>query len=106
LERLTLNDTSHSTDEQYESTRGPRRAFTRSSPLNPPNLAELPDRILSLLRQSPLGEIEQNIKSLVTSSISKLDLVTREEFEVQQAMVEKLRARVEKLEEMLAERDK
>ena len=43
-------------------------------------------------------DLEQNFRSLLTSGISKLDLVTREEFEVQQAVLAKTRQTLERLE--------
>lgn len=88
---------SYDHDANDRQTRGPFAGFGKP----PANLAELPDKFLALLRQSPAGEIEQNLKNLANSTIAKLDLVTREEFEIQQAMVEKLRLRVEKIEAML-----
>ena len=41
------------------------------------------------------------MKIIVGSIISKLDLVTREEFETQQAVLEKTRAKLEQLEKRL-----
>ena len=42
----------------------------------------------------------------MAQGFSKLDLVTREEFDVQVAMVEKLRERLSALEALVAEKDK
>jgi len=95
-----LNDPqndSYDDDAQSKQTRRPFAGFGKP----PANLAELPDKLLALLRQSPAGEIEQNFKNLASSTIAKLDLVSREEFEIQQAMIEKLRVRVEKIEATL-----
>ena len=49
-------------------------------------LAELPEKILALLRASPAGELEHHIKALVADAATKLDLVPREEFDIQQAL--------------------
>ena len=95
-----MNDAQNDSSESDAQDRQSRRPFAGFG--KPPvNLAELPDKFLALLRQSPAGEIEQNFKNLMNSTISKLDLVTREEFEIQQEMVEKLRRRVEKIEATL-----
>ena len=67
--------------------RGPGAAF-----------ADLPERLLSMLRASPAGEIEQHLRAGLQQGIEKLDLVTREEYELQAEMVERLRARIEALE--------
>ena len=43
-------------------------------------------------------DLEQNFRSVLQSSLNKLDLVTREEFEVQEAVLAKTRAKLEALE--------
>ena len=47
-------------------------------------------------------DLEANFRSVLRSGLSKLDLVTREEFEVQQAVLAKTRAKLEALEGRLA----
>jgi BMFP domain-containing protein YqiC len=66
-----------------------------------PGLADLPERLLAMLRASPAGEIEQHLRAGLQQGLEKLDLVTREEFDLQVEMVERLRARVEALEARL-----
>lgn len=46
-------------------------------------------------------EVENNFRSVLRSSLSKLDLVTREEFEVQEAVLARTREKLEALEERL-----
>ncbi len=48
-------------------------------------------------------ELQQNFKAVLQSGLSKLDLVTREEFEVQRAVLLRTRARLEELERTVAE---
>lgn len=51
-----------------------------------------------------LGEdLERNFKSLLQSGMSRMDLVTREEFDLQTAVLERTRAKLEALELRLAE---
>lgn len=51
-----------------------------------------------------LGEdVERNFKSLLQSGMSRMDLVTREEFDLQTAVLERTRAKLEALERRLAE---
>lgn len=50
------------------------------------------------------GNAEQRVKQTLQQQLSKLDLVTREEMDVQQQMLLRLRERVEQLEAELAER--
>ena len=48
-------------------------------------------------------DLENNFRSVLSASLSKLDLVTREEFEVQEAVLAKTRQKLEALEERLNE---
>ena len=47
-------------------------------------------------------DLEQHAKLAVTSVLSRLDLVTREEFDAQAAVLERTREKVEALEERVA----
>ena len=46
-------------------------------------------------------EFKQNMKAVLTASLQKADLVTREEFDVQKAVLAKTRAKLEVLEKQL-----
>ncbi len=48
-------------------------------------------------------DFSQNMKSILTATLQKADLVTREEFEVQKAVLAKTRAKLEALEKQLDE---
>ncbi len=48
-------------------------------------------------------DLEQNFRSVLQSGLSKLDLVTREEFEVQEAVLAKTREKLDALEAKLQE---
>jgi BMFP domain-containing protein YqiC len=47
-------------------------------------------------------DVEQNLRSVLQASLSKLDLVTREEFDVQARVLARTRAKLDKLEETIA----
>ena len=47
------------------------------------------------------GDFQQNIQSLIESQIKNLDLVTREEFEVQEQVLKRTREKLEELEKQL-----
>ena len=51
-------------------------------------------------------DLESNIKALLQSSLSKMNLVSREEFDVQSALLARTREKLEQLEKQLAELDK
>lgn len=48
-------------------------------------------------------DMEKNFRSVLHSAFSKLDLVTREEFEVQAQVLQRSRAKLEALEKQVAE---
>lgn len=51
-----------------------------------------------------LGEdVERNVKSLLQSGIERMDLVSREEFDLQTAVLERTREKLARLEARLAE---
>lgn len=66
------------------------------------NLAKtLADTLPEGLR-SMRADVERNFRAVLASGIDKLDLVTREEFEVQQAVLAKTRQKLAALEARLA----
>jgi BMFP domain-containing protein YqiC len=53
--------------------------------------------------KSVRDDLENNFRSVLRAGMSKLDLVTREEFEVQQAVLARTREKLELLERALKE---
>ena len=66
-------------------------------------LSELQTKISEVLQQSPDRDIEKNMKAMLNQGFSKLDLLTREEFEIQSEVLQRTRARLEALEARVAE---
>ena len=64
---------------------------------------ELDRRMKDVLAQSPAKDLERNLRALLTSVFSRLDLVTREEFDVQREVLARTRAKLEALEAQVAE---
>jgi BMFP domain-containing protein YqiC len=64
---------------------------------------DLQARINQAIENSPAKDIEKNMKSMLSQGFSKLDLVTREEFDIQVEVLAKTRARLEALEVRVAE---
>jgi hypothetical protein len=60
-------------------------------------------RIHKAIENSPAKDIEKNVKAMLASGFAKLDLVTREEFDVQAQVLAKTRARLEALEARVTE---
>jgi hypothetical protein len=66
-------------------------------------LEEIDERIRSVLAQSPVADIEKNLRVMLTAWFSRLDLVTREEFDVQREVLRRAQEKVAQLEARLAE---
>jgi ubiquinone biosynthesis accessory factor UbiK len=58
-----------------------------------------------VLKNSPASELEKNARQRVISQLAKHGLVTREEYEIQAAMLVKARAKLVELEAKLAALD-
>ena len=56
--------------------------------------------------QSVRSDLEKNFRSVLQSGLDKLELVTREEFEVQEAVLQRTREKLEALEKRLKEIEK
>jgi hypothetical protein len=67
---------------------------------------EIDRKMKEVLAQSPARDLEKNLRALLTGAFSRLDLVTREEFDVQREVLARTRAKLEELEAKLAELEK
>jgi ubiquinone biosynthesis accessory factor UbiK len=63
---------------------------------------DVQNKISELLRQGPGADLERNVKEVVAQGLRKMDLVTREEFELQRQLLVKTREKVEELERRIA----
>src|SRR5690242_4059988 len=82
----------------------PGRPMTRrGSMLNSKTLDELAARIGKAFEASPAKDIEKNVKAMLQSGLTRLDLVTRQDLEVQAEVLRKTREKVELLEARVAE---
>jgi hypothetical protein len=66
--------------------------------LDPKFLEEFGAKMSALLANSPAKDIEKNAKALVSGAFAKLDLVTREEFDVQAQVLARTRDKLKDLE--------
>ena len=64
---------------------------------------ELNERIGEAFRNSPAQDIEKNLKALLASGFARLDLVLREDFEIQQKLLERAQAKLAELETRITE---
>jgi ubiquinone biosynthesis accessory factor UbiK len=66
-------------------------------------LEEINQKVKAVLAQGPAADIEKNLRALLGGLFSRLDLVTREEFDVQREVLLRTRAKLEELEKKVAE---
>lgn len=74
--------------------------------LNTKQIESLVDKVSDIL-PSGLGELpdnmQKNIKMTLSSALAKMDLVTREEFDIQKAVLTKTRQKCDLLEQKLTQ---
>lgn len=66
--------------------------------LNKKLFDDISSKISDTIANSPIKDVEQNIKAILTSTLSRLNLVTREEFEIQQQVLLKTREKLAEVE--------
>src|SRR6266702_7407358 len=60
-------------------------------------------KVSELFKNSPAKDVERNVRAMLSQGFSKLDLVTREEFDTQTQVLVRTRARLEELERRVAQ---
>lgn len=63
-------------------------------------------RVSEVLAKSPAKDIEKNLRGLLSSAFSRLDLVTREEFDVQAKVLARTREKLVAIEARVSELEK
>jgi BMFP domain-containing protein YqiC len=71
--------------------------------LNQKVLDEVVTKVNEFLAQSPVKDVEKNLRVMLSGIFMKLDLVTREEFEVQQEVLKRTREKLTDLETRITE---
>ena len=74
--------------------------------LNQKLLDEISKKVNDLVAQSPVKDVEKNLRVLLAGVFTRLDLVTRDEFDVQQEMLKRTREKLSALESKVAELEK
>ncbi|HEU0219805.1 MAG TPA: accessory factor UbiK family protein [Gallionella sp.] len=64
---------------------------------------DLSAKLSELLKNSPAKDIEKNVRALLMQGFAKLDLITREEFDVQAQVLVRAREQLTALEARVAE---
>ena len=66
-------------------------------------LDELQTKLGQIMESSPAKDIERNVRAILTQAVSRLDMVTNEEYEVQKLIIVQLQNRVNMLESRLSD---
>jgi hypothetical protein len=66
--------------------------------LDPKTLEEIGTKVSALLANSPAKDFEKNAKAVMSGVFAKLDLVTREEFDIQAQVLARTREKLKLLE--------
>lgn len=70
--------------------------------LSSEKLNEISNKIKEVVSGSPLGDVEKNMHALLRGVFTKMELVSREEFDVQAEVLRNTRQKLEQLEAKLA----
>ena len=74
--------------------------------MNEKLLTELSARLAALAANNPAKDLERNFRGMLSSTFSKLDLVTREEYDVQARLLARAKEKLAALEARIAEIEK
>ncbi|HEV7802417.1 MAG TPA: accessory factor UbiK family protein [Burkholderiales bacterium] len=66
-------------------------------------LNDINERMREVFAQSPAADLEKNVRAMLASLFARLDLVTREEFDVQRQVLLRTREQLTRLEAQLNE---
>lgn len=64
---------------------------------------DLSAKLSELLKNSPAKDIEKNVRAMLAQGFTKLDLITREEFDIQAQVLGRAREQLTALEARVAE---
>ncbi|WP_319242444.1 accessory factor UbiK family protein [uncultured Propionivibrio sp.] len=75
---------------------------TEATMLDPKIFEELSAKLSAIAAATPAADIEKNVRALLSGFFSRLDLVTREEFDIQAQVLQRTREKLSALEERVA----
>ena len=77
--------------------------------MDPKIIDELSQKLADALPGNPgllRSDLEKNIRAVLDSVMGKMNLVSRQEFEIQQQVLARTREKLEKLEQLIADLEK
>lgn len=69
--------------------------------LNSSKIEDLSNKIKDIVKSSPLADVDKNVHALIKGALTKMELVTREEFDVQTEVLRHAREQLANLETKL-----
>jgi ubiquinone biosynthesis accessory factor UbiK len=69
---------------------------------NPKFIDDISSKLNEIIANSPAKDFEKNARALLSQGFAKLDLVTREEFDIQAELLSRTRQKLEELEKQVA----
>ena len=67
---------------------------------------DMQNKIGEAIQNSPAKDIEKNVRAMMSQGFQRMDLVTREEFDIQSRVLAKTREKLEAIEAKVAEIEK
>jgi BMFP domain-containing protein YqiC len=64
-------------------------------------IEQITEQMSNLFKNNPFGDIENNLRAILHATLDKLDLVSREEFDIQQKVLANTRSKLEELEQKI-----
>ena len=64
---------------------------------------DISERINAFLRNTPAADVQKNLKAALTQAFTRMDLVTREEFDIQSQVLARTREKLTQLEARVAD---
>lgn len=71
--------------------------------MNQKLLDDINEKLKAVMAQSPAADLERNLRAMLGAWFTRLDLVSREEFDVQREVLARTRSRLVELEKKVAE---
>jgi ubiquinone biosynthesis accessory factor UbiK len=70
--------------------------------INFEKLSDLSNKIKEISQDSPLADVNKNMNALIKSALTKMELISREEFDIQSQILHQTQAKLAELESKLA----
>ncbi|MEY4598832.1 MAG: hypothetical protein RLZZ445_1629 [Pseudomonadota bacterium] len=70
--------------------------------MNQKLIDDINEKLKAVMAQSPAADLERNLRAMLGAAFARLDLVSREEFDIQREVLARSRARLAELEKQVA----